>query len=114
MEPLMGPGGVGFSVDHVTYLLKVDLETLARQSGIAEDQLCNEPSSEAVQAYLATVVSVLLAAYFVSNDLDKAVEWYRHSPLFNPDPRTAEAYVSAGRADAVLAYLQSIESGPTG
>jgi hypothetical protein len=111
---LYEPGGVAFSAERVAALLKVDLATLAEQSGLAEDQLRNDVLAPAVQGYLTTVVSVLLAAYFVSGDLDKAVAWYHDGPVFDSDSQTPEEFVRAGRADAVLAYLESIESGAVG
>lgn len=111
---LYEPGGVAFSAERVAALLKVELATLARQSGLGEDQLRNDVLAPAVQGYLTTVVSVLLAAYFVSGDLDKAVAWYHNGPVFDSDSRTPEEFVRAGRADALLAYLESIESGAVG
>lgn len=111
---LYEPGGVAFSAERVAALLKVDLATLAGQSGLTEDQLRNDVLAPAVQGYLTTVVSVLLAAYFVSGDLDKAAAWYQNGPVFDSDSQTPEEFVRAGRADAVLAYLESIESGFVG
>ncbi len=105
------PGGVAFSADHVAALLKVDLGALSRQSGLSTEQLRNEVSSPAVQGFLTTVMNVLLAAYFVIGDLDRAVAWYHQTPVFGSGVRTAEDYVSLGQADSVLAYLESLEVG---
>ena len=84
---------------------------ITKQSGLSAEQLRNDATSPAVQGFLTTVMNVLLAAYFVIGDLDRAVAWYHHTPLFGSGVRTAEDFISLGQADAVLAYLESLETG---
>jgi hypothetical protein len=62
----------------------------------------------------ADALRVLSAAMGVTGDRDRATYWYRNTPIPEFQHRTAEHLVSAGKTDAVVAYLLSIESGSTG
>lgn len=57
---------------------------------------------------------VLSAAMGIAGDRDRAIYWYRNTPIPEFQHRTAEHLVSIGKTDAVVAYLQSIESGSSG
>jgi hypothetical protein len=50
----------------------------------------------------------------VAGDRDRAIYWYRNTPIPEFRHQTAEHLVSIGRTDAVVSYLQSIESGSSG
>ena len=57
---------------------------------------------------------VLSAAMVIAGDRDRAIYWYRNTPILEFQHRTAEHLVSIGKTDAVVSYLLSIESGSTG
>ena len=57
---------------------------------------------------------VIKAATDVSGDVNKALFWYRNEPLSAFGFKTAETLVSAGRTEAVLKYVMSIEAGASG
>ena len=57
---------------------------------------------------------VLSAAMVIAGDRDRAIYWYRNTPIPELQHRTAEHLVSTGKTDAVVSYLLSIESGSSG
>ena len=57
---------------------------------------------------------VLSAAMAMTGDRDRAIYWYRNTPIPEFKHQTAEHLVSTGRTDAVVSYLQSIMSGTSG
>ena len=72
------------------------------------------PASRGVQDYLRESLRVIKAATDVSGDVNKALFWYRNEPLSAFGFKTAETLVSAGRTEAVLKYVMSIEAGAAG
>jgi hypothetical protein len=57
---------------------------------------------------------VLSAAFDIARDRERAIYWYRNSPIPEFQHRTAEQLVAEGKTDAVLSYLASISSGSSG
>ncbi|WP_199099971.1 MbcA/ParS/Xre antitoxin family protein [Dyella sp. ASV21] len=56
---------------------------------------------------------VISIAESISGDRDRAVEWLSQ-PLATFDGKTPLQLIAGGRADAVIGYLHSIESGFVG
>jgi hypothetical protein len=59
-------------------------------------------------------LQVLSAALGVAHDRERAIYWYRNSPIPEFQHRTAEQLVADHKTEAVLSYLSSIGSGPAG
>lgn len=74
----------------------------------------NELRSPGQPVITPDALRVLWAATGVAGDRDRAIYWYRNTPIPDFQHQTAEHLVSTGRTDAVVAYLQSIESGSSG
>jgi hypothetical protein len=66
------------------------------------------------QGFMRDTLRVLSAAMGVAGDRDRAIYWYRNTPIPEFEHLTAEHLVSTGKTDAVVLYLRSIESGSTG
>ena len=94
--------------------LHIDLRTLAEQAHVHRNTVTRAPSSRAVQDFLREALRVIKAATELRGDLNQALFWYRNEPLSAFAYRTAERLVSEGRADAVLAYVSSLEAGAAG
>jgi uncharacterized protein (DUF2384 family) len=94
--------------------LKIDLQTLAQQAHVHRNTISRAPNSESVQRFLREAVRVLRAASDVSGDVERAMFWYRNAPLPEFDYKTAEQLVSDGRAEDVIRYVLSLETGDAG
>ena len=94
--------------------LNIDLQTLAEQAHVHRNTITRAPASRGVQDYLRESLRVIKAATEVSGDINKALFWYRNEPLSAFGFKTAETLVSAGRTEAVLKYVMSVEAGAAG
>ena len=92
----------------------MDLRTLAEQAGVHRNTLSRAPGSRAVQDLLREALRVIKAASDVSEDLAKALFWYRNEPLAVFEYKTAERLVIERRTDDLLRYLMSLEAGAAG
>lgn len=68
----------------------------------------------AVQKYLQDILRVLAVAMEVAGDEGRALFLIRNEPLRAFGYKTVDALVQEGRADAVVAYLESLTSGAAG
>ena len=94
--------------------LHIDLQTLAEQAHVHRNTISRAPGSRGVQDFLRQALRVIKAATDLNGDLNKALFWYRNEPLSAFGFKTAETLVSAGRTEAVLKYVMSIEAGASG
>ena len=94
--------------------LCIDLQTLAEQAHVHRNTITRTPGSRAIQDFLREALRVIKAATDLRGDLHQAIFWYRNEPLSAFAYKTAERLVSEGRADAVLAYVGSLEAGAAG
>ena len=94
--------------------LCIDLQTLAEQAHVHRNTITRTPGSRAIQDFLREALRVIKAATDLRGDLQQAIFWYRNEPLSAFAYKTAERLVSEGRADAVLAYVSSLEAGAAG
>jgi len=94
--------------------LHIDLQTLAQQAHVHRNTISRQPASESVQRLLRDALRVIRAGTDISGDVPKALFWYRNEPLPVFNYKTAEQLVSEGRADDVLRYVSSLETGAAG
>ncbi|OTP68765.1 hypothetical protein PAMC26577_32285 [Caballeronia sordidicola] len=57
---------------------------------------------------------MIRAATDLAGDVSKALFWYRNEPLPVFDYKTAEQLVSEGRADDIIRFVASLETGAAG
>ena len=57
---------------------------------------------------------VMTAAIEVIQDWDRAIDWYRNTPIPEFNDQTAEQLVAHHKTEAVLTYLRSISAGASG
>jgi hypothetical protein len=94
--------------------LHLRLQDLATLAGVHRTTLTETPSNARLQGFLREALRALSAAYEITQDRDRAIYWYRNSPIPEFDHRTAEQLVAAGKTDAVIRYLTSIAAGSSG
>lgn len=72
------------------------------------------PHTPQLQKYLQEMLRVLAVATEITDDAERAVFLLRNEPVRAFGHKTADALVQEGRADAVIAYLESLASGSIG
>ena len=95
--------------------LGLQIQGLAERARVSRNTPSARPQNEDLQNYLRNVVRVLAAAADVAGgDRKRAVFWFMNEPLAEFDYQTADALVRAGKARAVIDYIESIAGGATG
>ncbi|WP_394697425.1 hypothetical protein [Pseudoxanthomonas japonensis] len=95
--------------------MHISVQTLASLAGVHRTTLQRAPESEKLQDFMRDSVSVISMAIETNGgDLDRAVFWFRNVALTELGGETAEAYVAAGKADAIRKYLINLSAGATG
>ena len=72
--------------------------------------IANKPGDKAS----SDAIRVLLAATELAGEANTASSWFRQEPLSAFTFKTAAQLVREGRAEDVLAYLQSLQAGAVG
>ena len=95
-------------------VLRVDMQTLAAQAHVHRNTISRAPDAESVQHYLRESVRVMRAAVDVAGSVEEAIYWFKNNPLPTFDYKTPQDLVSEGRTEALVRYIQSLQSGFTG
>ena len=72
------------------------------------------PHAPQLQKYLQDMVRALAVATEMTGDENRAAFLLRNEPLRAFGYKTADALIQDGRADAVIAYLESLAGGAAG
>ena len=113
-DDLWSPGQPLIAPERFAAAMHLHLQDLAQLAHVHRTTVARVPSNAKLQAFMRDTLRVLSAAMGVAGDRDRAIYWYRNTPIPEFRHRTAEHLVSTGRTDAVVAYLLSIDSGSGG
>lgn len=113
VDSLQEPRTPYISPSRFSKVLGVKTANLAELTGVHRNTLRN-PSSERLQVRMREMVKVISAAAQLTEDLQKAIYWYRNEPIADYDQQTAAELVAGGHAEAVLAYIRDLENGARG
>jgi uncharacterized protein (DUF2384 family) len=102
------------SPSRVADLLGLESQELARRAHVDRNTPTARPQSPELQAYLQNIVRVLAAATELTGDSKRAAFLLCNEPLRAFEHKTAESLIQAGRADEVIAYLESFSGGAAG
>lgn len=91
--------------------LGISQAELAKLAGIARNTLSAKTNSRKVDATLSPIVRILALVMEMAGDESRAAIWFKHQPIPGWAGKTAYDLVGDGKADAVLAYLESVRSG---
>lgn len=89
----------------------VTLAELAKLIGVARNTLTAKSGARKVDSALSKVVRILAMASEMAGDEARAVIWFKHQPIPGWAGKTAFDLVGEGKADKVLAYLESVRAG---
>ena len=114
LAELQEPGRPIISPARFAQRLNLEQQRLAELAHVHRNTVSRMPSSPRLQDFLREAVRVLAAACSLSDSLDRALYWFRSHPIRDFDYKTPEVLVSEGKADAVIRYIESLSSGPSG
>lgn len=90
------------------------VQELAERAHVHRNTPTARPQAPQLQKYLQDMVRVLAAATKMTGDDKRAAFLLRNEPLQSFGYKTADTLIQEGRADAVIAYLESFASGAAG
>ena len=90
------------------------VQELAERARVHRNTPAARPHTPQLQKYLQEMLRVLAVATEITDDAERAVFLLRNEPLRAFGYKTADTLVQEGRADAVIAYLESLASGSVG
>lgn len=90
------------------------VQELAERAHVHRNTPTARPQAPQLQKYLQEMVRVLAVATEMTGDLERAAFLLRNEPLRAFGYKTADDLIQGGRADAVIAYLESLAGGAAG
>lgn len=90
------------------------VQELAERARVHRNTPTARPHTPQLQKYLQEMLRVLTVATELTDDAGRAAFLLRNEPLRAFGYKTADALVQEGRADAVVAYLESLAGGSAG
>ncbi|AMO76031.1 MbcA/ParS/Xre antitoxin family protein [Pseudomonas citronellolis] len=90
------------------------VQELAERAHVHRNTPTARPQAPQLQKYLQDMVRVLAVATEMTGDVQRAVFLLRNEPLRAFGYKTADTLIQEGRADAVIAYLESFAGGAAG
>jgi hypothetical protein len=109
-----GLGWEFFSPQRFMEAMGIDLQTLAMWAHVRPGEIDLELTSKGICQFLSDSLRVLHAAFEVTGNVEKTIEWYKNSPLLPFDRKAPRELVAEGRAVALLGYIKSLSAGFTG
>lgn len=102
-------GGYRYNVGMAT--IRITVETLTELPDVPVQAFADTPEA---QAFACNIVRVLQAAVDLGDDPQTALYHVKNSPIRSFEYKTALEMIEGGRADDVVAYLQSLSAGYVG
>lgn len=90
------------------------VQELAERARVHRNTPTARPHTPQLQKYLQEMLRVLAVATEITDDAERAAFLLRNEPLRAFGYKTADTLVQEGRADAVIAYLESLAGGFAG
>ncbi|MDF1482824.1 antitoxin Xre/MbcA/ParS toxin-binding domain-containing protein [Extensimonas sp. H3M7-6] len=90
------------------------VQELAERAHVHRNTPTARPQAPQLQKYLQDMVRVLAAATEMTGDEKRAAFLLRNEPLRAFGYKTADALIQDGRADTLIAYLESLAGGAAG
>lgn len=114
LTELQEPGRPLISPIRFAQKLNLEQQRLAELAHVHRNTISRMPGSPRLQDFLREAVRVLAAAFSLAESPDRALYWFRSHPIRDFDYKTPETLVSEGKADAVIRYIESLSTGPSG
>ena len=95
-------------------LRQIDVQELAERAHVHRNTPAARPQAPQLQKYLQDMLRVLAVITEITGDEQRAAFLLRNEPLRAFGYKTADSLVQQGRADDVIAYLESLAGGAAG
>jgi len=105
--PYLSPSRIG-------EFLGFRIQELAERARVHRNTPTARPQSPQLQKYAQDLIRVLAAATEMTGEPERAAFLLRNEPLRAFDYKTAIQVIEEGKADAVIAYLESFAGGAAG
>lgn len=102
------------SPQRVADALHIESQELAALAGVHRNTLRVSPGAPRLQASMRDILRVMSAAQGLGRTPDDIVFWLHNHPIAALRHRTAFDLIKDGKAQAVVDYLVSVESGYVG
>ncbi|MFC6839292.1 MbcA/ParS/Xre antitoxin family protein [Xanthomonas theicola] len=90
------------------------VQELAERAHVHRNTPTTRPQAPQLQKYLQEMIRVLAVATEMTGDVERAAFLLRNEPLRAFGYKTADTLVQEGKAEAVIAYLESLAGGAAG
>lgn len=114
VEQFREANGLYLSVDRVAKFFAYRPYELAANARVHKDTPTTRPHDPRLQNHMRELLRVLMVATELSGDASRAAFLIRSEPLRALASKTADELVQEGRADDVIAYLESLAAGAAG
>jgi hypothetical protein len=114
VERFREPDTTYLSPARVGELFGFRVQELAERAHVHRNTPTARPQAPQLQKYLQDMMRALAAATELTGDEKRAAFLLRNEPLRAFGYKTADTLVQEGRADAVVAYLESLAGGAAG
>lgn len=111
---LQAPGQTIIDAERFRARFELSKQSLAALARVHRTTVSDAPGNEKLQRMMRDSLRVLSGARALTGDTTRAIYWMRNTPIAEFDHQVALELVAAGKTDAVLRYLRSIESGASG
>ncbi len=113
-EQFREPNTLYLSPVRVSDFFGFKVQELAERAHVHRNTPTARPQAPLLQRYMQDMVRALAVASEMTGDTSRAAFLLRNEPLKAFDYKTADTLIQEGRADAVIAYLQSLAGGAAG
>src|SRR5450432_3005101 len=103
-DEFRAPGQVVIEPERFATALNLQMQELAQLAHVHRATVSDAPSNAKLQGFMREALQVLSAAFDVAGDRERAIYWYRNSPIPEFHYRTAEQLVAERQTGAVLNY----------
>lgn len=113
-EQFREPNTLYLSPVRVSEFFGFNIQELAERAHVHRNTPTARPQAPQLQRYMQDMLRALAVALEMTGDAPRAAFMLRNEPLKAFDYKTADTLIQEGRADAVIAYLQSLAGGAAG
>ena len=114
VERFREPNTLFLSPARVSEFFGFQIQELAERAHVHRNTPAARPQATQLQKYLQDMLRVLAVITEITGDEQRAAFLLRNEPLRAFGYKTADSLVQQGRADDVIAYLESLAGGAAG
>ncbi len=114
VERFREPNTLFLSPARVSEFFGFQIQELAERAHVHRNTPAARPQAPQLQKYLQDMLRVLAVITEITGDEQRAAFLLRNEPLRAFGYKTADSLVQQGRADDVIAYLESLAGGAAG